>query len=88
MSPREAVREVKEVREVMPGRGSRCRIVSRWKCPLVTTLPFIITPVTLCGVDEAGKPAKDLVERVGGMGRPSGQDQKCHFSKGPRFGLF
>ena len=40
----------------------------------------------LCGVDEMGKPAKDLVERVGGMGRPPGKIKTDTFQKRPILG--
>ncbi len=34
-----------------------------------------------------GKPAKDLVERVGGMGRPPGRIKNDIFKRGPFWGL-
>ena len=63
--------------------------MSRWDRTLFTTPSVYYYPYhTSCGVDEMGKPAKDLVERVGGMGRPPGRIKNDTFQKwtvlGPR----
>ena len=64
---------------IRPGSAKLCR-VGNVRC--LPPLPFIITPHhILCGVDEMGKPAKDLVERVGGMGRPPGKIKNDIFQK-------
>jgi len=68
--------------------AGKCKIMSRWERTLFTTPSVYYYPHhTSCGVDEMGKPAKDLVERVGGMGRPPGKIKNDIFQKWSVLGL-